>query len=255
MKKSRLLLICLAAMVAFASCADIVNKAKEKAEKMVAEQAEKAKNEAAKAVEEKAAEPEEAPKQEKKAEKQWWQNDFSISYEFTPMANMKTEGMIHRKGDVVRMVMKLGGTTSDILYRKEGEEVVKYVLNTTNKRAVRSVVTSSIDKCLKDRLSEHIVIPAKDLSKQKDSKKVGTEKIAGRSAVKWVQEKTILTSFSRGTMWLDEEYGFALRTEAYAEIDGKEAMNTVALIVSKISFNSNSADAEIDISNYEIMNK
>ena len=255
MKKLMSVLISTTAIIMLTSCTGLVEKAKEKAKQAI----EKAAAEAAEAkTETEAADESEKTesatiKTETKQESEWWQNNFSISYEFLAMANMTTYGTIYRKGDAVRMIMKIGGTSSDILYRTEGEVVVKYILNLEKKNAIRSIATHTADRYLKERLSDHTVIPTKDLSIQKDSKKVDTEKIVGRTATKWVQEKTILTSFTRATMWLDDEYGFALRTEVYAAIDGKEVMNTTSLVVTAASFNPDPKEIEIDLSSFNIV--
>jgi hypothetical protein len=255
MKKILFRILCISIIISLASCSGMVDKAKEKAKKMVEEQIEKAEAEKAKTEAEAAEATQEtanteSAKAEEKKEIEWWQKNFSMSFTYT-IATAKCEITIIRYGDAARIITNMAGNVVDAIYKPEDDKTARYIFNTSNKKALRSEGDKTVDQHVKGTLSEYAIIPKTDPRKQKDNELQGTEELIGRTCEKWVKESNILGNISRGTVMIDKELGFIMKTDLYVKMKDKET-NTNVVAVTAFSLNPKAADVQIDLSGYEI---
>ena len=262
MKQLLFRILCISIIISIVSCSGMVDKAKEKAKQMVEEQIEKSEAEKAKteaeAKEADAASEQETAKTEtvnteEKKEIEWWQKNFSMSFTYT-IATAKCEITIIRYGDAARIITKMGGNVVDAIYKPEGDKVARYIFNSTTKKALRTEGDKTIDQHVKGTLSEYAILPKVDPRKQRDTNLQGTEDIIGRTCEKWVKETNIMGNISRGTVMVDKELGFTMKTDLYVKMKDKET-NTNVIAVTEFSLSPNSADVQIDFSGYEIQNQ
>lgn len=269
MKRNLQISTCLVFALILFSCQGMVDKAKAKAEKVIAEQVEKIKEEAAataEAVETVAvtetSETETAAKTAQTADA-WWQHNFSITFDYTPAGlgasnisagAMKQHVTLQRYGDVVRLTREMSGIKADFIYKLEDGTVVQYMFNPENKKAQRKTAgeRSTIDGIVKSNLSEYAVLQSKDPEKQDGAKLADTENFAGRACQKWVTEKNLLGNITRSTVLIDKEFRCAFKIDAYIKL-GDNVQEGNLLTVTDFSTKPDSNEILIDLSNYEII--
>ena len=255
------ILICIAAALMLSSCSDIGNKLKEKAKQKLEEQIEKAAAEANKTDSEPEKTDEKKP--EVKSANEWWQNNFSINYSYTPAgfggsnlsaSSMKSLVTVQRYNNVLRVTTQMGESLIDYVYKVEDGVIASYLFNAEKKKALRKIrENKTIDNIIKQQLSEHGVLPAKAPEKMDDAKMEGTEKFAERQCQKWVAGKNILGNISKATILVDKEFGFILKSDIYLKIGDKVQEGNI-LTVSDVSFKPEPKNVLIDFSNYEVTN-
>lgn len=274
MKQNLQISTCLVFSLILFSCQGMIDKAKAKAEKVIAEQVEKIKEEAAANAENTTTETDEtvavaeiletetAAKTAQTADA-WWQHNFSITFDYTPAGlgasnisagAMKQHVTLQRYGDVVRLTREMSGIKADFIYKLEDGAVVQYMFNPENKKAHRKPAgeRSTIDGIVKSNLSEYAVLQTKDPEKQDGAKLADTENFAGRQCQKWVTEKNILGNITRSTILIDKEFRCAFKIDAYIKL-GDNVQEGNLLTVTDFSTNPDSKEILIDLSNYEII--
>jgi hypothetical protein len=259
------ILVCLSTLTLFLSCVDAVNKAKEKTNKALEEKLEKTKTQEAveQGSKKETVEPEgkNIDNRSEKADIEWWQKNFKITYLFSPgsilggSSAMDIQSTMQRYDDVLHINLETAGQKINMIYQIEDGQVVKYTFNPANKKAQRTVLVNqerTLDYYAKNNLTEHTVVPTKSPRKSNDFKQDGEEKIVGRKCEKWISEKNFLGTITRATSLIDAEYGFALRTDIYMKFQDKEQSGT-SLTVSEVSFIPDRKDVVIDFSEYELV--
>lgn len=256
-------------LLAIASCSGMVDKAKEKAGEILAEQIEKATSEAAEAqagegqAEQPAAETQQQDtrKEEIAQAPDWWQKDFRLVFDWTPAGfggtstGMTKHVVIQRRGDAFRLTQEMSGQKTDFIFKVEDGQMIQYLINTDTKKAGRLVAqnqSSTIDQRIKGQLSEHGFFPKTDPAKSKDAKRDGSETFAGRKCEKWVTEKNTFGSISRATVLLDAECRVNLKSDFYFKLSGTESSGNL-LTVHEFTFSPNPGEVVTDFSGYEMV--
>lgn len=178
-----------------------------------------------------------------------WQDNFNVTYRYFDVSQGKTPVTIIEKKTASFFSASYLETGNTLYYVQNGSDIEQYILTTDSFTGAKSVMKNKSISGLSStfmKLSE--VSP--ELPRLSNVLYMSDEAVAGRMCKKFIQR-----AYSNGEaqetvyVWVDKEYGFAARCEAY---DAQDEMTVYWDLVSFSTGSITDFDVEINLSIYQI---
>lgn len=176
-----------------------------------------------------------------------WQKNFSVSYEYyNPEQNISTMKINEKKAEKA-FTVEYVDASSVLYYKENGDNTDYYVLIDNEVEQAHSVLENKSISDLSSMFMKLSVI-SPELPSQSNVLYMYDEEVAGRNCHKYIQRAYSGGSLTQSVyVWVDAEFGFAVKCEAY------DADNTLSVMWKVLSFETGTLkneDVYIDISEY-----
>lgn len=176
-----------------------------------------------------------------------WQKNFSAEYEYyNPEQSLATMKIKEKKSQNA-FTVEYVDTNSILYYKADGNNTDYYVLIDGEEQQAHSVLENKPFSSLSSMFMKLTEIE-KDLPSQSNVLYMYDEEVAGRPCHKYIQR-----AYSGGKLtqsvyvWIDKEFGFAAKCEAY---DEENIMTVMWRLTSFRTGELSDADVFIDLSQY-----
>ena len=176
-----------------------------------------------------------------------WQKNFSVSYEYyNPEQSISTMKINEKKAEKA-FTVEYVDASSVLYYKENGKNTDYYVLIDNETEQAHSVLENKSISDLSSMFMKLTVL-SPELPSQSNVLYMYDEEVAGRNCHKYIQRAYSGGSLTQSVyVWVDAQYGFAMKCEAY------DSDNTLSVMWKVLSFETGTLkneDVYIDISEY-----
>ncbi len=177
-----------------------------------------------------------------------WQKNYEVEYVYYNAEQTDEELNISEKRHSTAFVVEYIDTNAKLYYEKSGKDTDYYVIMPKENEQVYSKLTDSNFSDLSSMFMKLSTVSA-SLPTQNNVLYMYDEKVAGRDCYKYIQRAYTNGELTQSVyVWVDVEYGFAAKCEAY---DSKNKKTTYWEITSFSAGEVNETETFVDLSLYD----